>query len=88
MSLEEKRAEIDRVDTEIIEKLAERALLVLDVAAWKREHQMEPLQQARFAQMLADRVAAGEAHGLPAELIERVWIAIHDSSVALQEQTI
>lgn len=86
MNLQQLRIEIDKVDDEIINKLAERQRLVLKIAAIKKKNGIKLFQKKRYLQMLKDRENTGKKKGLSPEMIKNIWEVIHDASVKIQEE--
>lgn len=79
------RAEIDEVDDELVENLAARMDVSARIGAWKKTHNMAPLQPERFHQLLERLRATGERLGVRKEFIEQIWERIHEESLRKQE---
>lgn len=91
--LELARAEIDEVNEKIVDLLAscvdlfaERRRLVGHIATIKQTYGLEPLQPERFAEMKEALHAHGASVGVGAELIDNVLDALHEDSLALQQE--
>jgi chorismate mutase len=74
------RATIDALDHALLNLLAERRALVLDLYAHKRRHALPLLDPEREARLLTERAAFAEARGVPAALAAKVFRAVLDAS--------
>ncbi|MCE9541059.1 chorismate mutase [Candidatus Kaiserbacteria bacterium] len=86
-TLQNLRNSIDAVDHKIIAALAQRAELVREIGAYKRARGTQPLDDTRFKNMIADRVAAGESLSLPDTFVKDIFTRIHDESLREQERS-
>ncbi|MBB3929434.1 isochorismate pyruvate lyase [Kaistia hirudinis] len=81
------RVEIDRLDRELVEKLAERFAYVRRMAELKSDPS-EALVPGRIGEVL-DRVAAtARAAGFDEELARELWARLIDWNVAFERDTI
>ncbi len=71
-SLDVLRAQIDRVDGELLERLAERARLAQQVGAWKKRNDAPVMRPEREAQILA-ALRSRNPGPLSGEAIEAIW---------------
>lgn len=71
-SLDALRVQIDRVDVELLERLAERARLVQRVGAWKKRNDAPVMRPEREAQILA-ALRARNPGPLSGDAIEAIW---------------
>ena len=78
------RAEISRVDTQIIADLTERMKWVDKIGRLKREHDVPVLQLGRWEDLLEDHLAQAREAGLEAEFIKAVFELIHAQAVRRQ----
>ncbi|MDE5851822.1 MAG: bifunctional 3-deoxy-7-phosphoheptulonate synthase/chorismate mutase type II, partial [Alistipes sp.] len=78
------RAEIDRLDDELLDVLARRMAVSRDIGRYKKEHAMPVLQAARYEELLARRIRQAEASGMDADFMRRLLQAIHEESVRQQ----
>ena len=67
------RERLDRLDQEILERLAERQRLVLEVAEDKRRRGVAIRDVEREREVLASRRAAADALGFPGNIAESIW---------------
>lgn len=82
--LRELRAQIDRVDDELIELLAKRMRISEEIGAFKKRHDMAVVQPERYNSLMDKRVAAGKEIGLSEEFMRNILTAIHEESVRKQ----
>lgn len=79
-SLTQVRAEIDRIDAQIVPLLGERGRYVLAAARFKSRAEEVPAPQ-RVEQVIAQVRALAEAHGALPEVVERVYRAMITASI-------
>jgi chorismate mutase len=77
--LESLRADIDRIDSQILELLAARVRAVLQVGDVKREHHLAVYDPERERRLIARLIAAAPAP-LDADQVRRVFERIIDES--------
>lgn len=87
MPLSELRDKIDAVDQKIIDLLAERLQLVVEVGEVKTVHGLPIYVPEREAEMLAKRRAEAEKKGVPADLIEDILRRTMRESYASENET-
>jgi chorismate mutase len=83
--LEHLREDIDRIDRQILELVAERVRIVLKVGDLKREHDLQvydPDRERRLTQRLGELAPAP----LDASTVRRVFERIIDESRRLEQQ--
>jgi chorismate mutase / prephenate dehydrogenase len=85
--LAELRAELDAIDAALIATMAERQRIVASIGALKQAHGRQLRDYRREAQVLANVRARAAAHGLSADIAERVMLQLIESSLTAQEQT-
>jgi chorismate mutase/prephenate dehydratase len=78
------RRDIDDIDTRIIELLARRRSLSLDMARAKEGGPAAFKDDTRERSLLESRLEAAAAHGLDATLVTRLWREILDDSLRVQ----
>lgn len=71
-SLDSLRARIDRVDGELLERLAERARLAQRVGEWKKHNDAPVMRPEREAQIFA-RLRERNPGPLPGDALEAIW---------------
>jgi chorismate mutase len=82
------RAQIDVIDTSIIETLGKRMKTADAIGALKKERNVAVLQSKRWNEILGKMILAGEEQGLSEEFILKVFKAIHQESIVHQEKVI
>ncbi len=83
-SLNELRAEIDKIDDTLLELLSRRMRVSREIGQYKKEHDMPIFQAQRYEEVLARRAAQAVAMGMSREFMRTVWQAIHEESVHQQ----
>jgi chorismate mutase-like protein len=85
-ALDDLRAELEAIDTDLVAALARRFEVVLKVAAVKADEGIPVVLPDRIALVL-DRVAAlAEAQGLDGEMAQRLYRLIIDEAIAMENQ--
>lgn len=87
-SLNELRAEIDKLDDSLLELLTRRMRVSRDIGRYKREHDMPILQAQRYEELLARRAAQAVELGMDREFMRTVMQAIHEESIRQQMRVI
>ncbi len=78
------RAELDAVDAQIVQSLAQRMRISERIGEYKRENSISVLQGKRYGEVVARMVEDASRHGLGEEFIRRIVVAIHEESVNRQ----
>lgn len=87
-SLSDLRAEIDRLDTELVKLLSQRFAVLDQVVAIKLRDNLPAAIPARVAQVIENVKAKAVAADMPPELAEAVWRTIIDWSIAYEHDLI
>lgn len=87
-SLNELRAEIDKLDDSLLELLTRRMRVSRDIGRYKREHDMPILQAQRYEELLARRATQAVELGMDREFMRTVMQAIHEESIRQQMRVI
>jgi chorismate mutase len=82
--LESLRAEIDQLDEQLWEIIAQRISTAHEIGEWKRAHGEQVLQPERYQQVLDRCLAQGKQHSLSEALIREVMESLHKESVRIQ----
>jgi chorismate mutase len=82
--IERLRAQISRVDSQIMQDLAERMRWVEEIGKVKQQHSIPVLQINQWENILEDHMARAEQFGLDAEFIKAVFELIHAQAVKRQ----
>lgn len=78
------RGEIDDIDAELLQLLARRMNVSSQIGEYKKQKGLTVVQMQRWKQILADHLETGKELGLPKELLEKVFEAIHQASIQRQ----
>ena len=79
------RAEIARLDEELVRLFAERAGYIDRAAEIKAEADLPARIVPRVEEVVANVRRHAETHGLPPELVEKLWRRLIDWSIAREE---
>lgn len=85
-SLPELRAELDRVDAELIGAIAKRQALVAEIGRWKHAQGQQLRDYQRERQVISHVRERAANHGLDPALAEQVMQLLIESSLTTQEQ--
>ena len=83
-SLNELRAQIDKLDDQLLDLLVRRMRVSHDIGQYKKEHDMPILQAQRYEELLARRAAQAVELGMDREFMRTIMQAIHEESVRQQ----
>ncbi len=81
----ELRAEIDRLDHDLVRLFAERARYIDRAALIKAEVDLPARIDNRVEEVVQNVRRHAVAHGLPPELVEKLWRRLIDWSIAREE---
>ena len=87
-AIEQIRADIDSVDSEILRLLAERRVQSMKMAREKAVFDRPSRDWSREGDLIAERISEGVAHDLDTGLINRVWREIINDSVRVQQEVL
>ena len=79
------RAEIDRLDKELVALFAERTAYIDRAAAIKEEVGLPARIEDRVEQVVANVRRHAAAHGLPPDKLEKLWRKLIDWSIEREE---
>jgi chorismate mutase len=82
------RAQIDVIDSQLIETLGKRMKISDGIGALKKQKNVAVLQSNRWNQILGAMILEGESKGLSEEFILKMFKAIHQESINHQEKII
>lgn len=86
--LEVLRDEINDIDASLIRLLANRMAVSKKIANEKKARNVAILQPERWNELLKKRILKGENIGLDANFMEKIYKAIHQKSIKIQEDVI
>ncbi len=78
------RAQIDRIDDELLELLARRMAVSREIGRYKRVHAVPVLQSHRYEELLARRTAQAAAAGMAPAFMRALLQVLHEESVRQQ----
>lgn len=78
------RAQIDKLDDQLLELLARRMRVSREIGQYKMEHNMPVLQAARYEELLARRSEQAARLGMDPAFMRAVLQSIHEESVRQQ----
>ncbi len=82
------RGQINQLDDELLELLAERMKVAQEIGRIKRDKSVAVLQTDRWQEIMQKAVQKGQNLGLSEKFINRLFKAIHQESIDKQEQII
>ncbi len=80
------RGEIDDIDAELLQLLARRMEVSVQIGEYKKEHNVTVVQMDRWKQVLDGLMASGQELGLSPVLINKVFEAVHQESIERQSR--
>lgn len=80
------RSEIDDIDSELLQLLARRMEVSVQIGLYKKQNNVTVVQMDRWKKILAAHIATGKDLGLSPELITEVFEAIHQASIERQSR--
>jgi isochorismate pyruvate lyase len=87
-SMLELRAEIDRIDGELVELIARRIACIDRAVALKRAAGLPPRIEPRVEEVARNARAAAARQGLDAEAVEALWRTIIEWSIAREAEAL
>ena len=78
------RAEIDQLDEQLWEIIAQRVDVAREIGEWKHAHGEAIIQPERYQQVLQHCLEQGKQHGLSEQLVREVMEALHKESVRVE----
>jgi chorismate mutase len=85
--LQSLRHQIDGLDEQLLRVLSERAKLVDEVGRYKKIRGLEPLDMARWQQVLNAKKSRAAELGLCPEFIDALYHLIHEYSLHLESKS-
>jgi chorismate mutase len=83
-NLSELRCRIDQIDEGILELLARRRHVSIELGAYKKANDMPILQTTRYSEIIERREAIGKSLNLDSDFVRKVIREIHEESVRTQ----
>ncbi len=82
------RAELDAIDEQIVQSLAQRMRVSDLIGEYKRERNISVLQSKRYGEVVTRMVDDAARHGLSERFIRNIICAIHEESVNRQLESV
>jgi chorismate mutase len=83
--LEQSRQNIDHIDEQIIDLLAQRFAIVMKIWSYKKRHNMLCLDAVRRNALLQSKLAYAKKQWLSEKFIIDIWERIHQESLHIQK---
>lgn len=80
------RNEIDTIDAEILEYIAQRIEIVKKVGEYKKENNMPFLDATRRDQILENKMKLAKEKDLCPDLTKNLYTLLHDYSLSIEEK--
>lgn len=84
LQLESLRTEIDKLDGELLQILAKRMEIIVEIGEYKRDNNITILQMKRWAGIIRDRLSIGVNLGLDEKFLSDLLKLIHKESIHKQ----
>jgi len=82
------RAQINVLDKQLIDLLADRMGVVENIGIVKKASNVAILQRSRWSEVMRGMVKEGSEHGLSEDFIEKIFKSIHQESIDHQEKIV
>ena len=80
------RAQIDEIDDQLWDLIAQRMQVSKQIGIWKHTHEVPCYQPTRYEQMVCDRITWGAQQQIDAETIKGIYDIIHTASLKKQQE--
>lgn len=85
--LDEYREQIDEIDNQLIEMLGKRTEVVRKIGVFKRENNIDIVNEERWKRVIDSRKALARKYGLSENFITDMFNMIHDESVEIEKKS-
>ncbi|HIE45839.1 MAG TPA: 3-deoxy-7-phosphoheptulonate synthase [Flavobacteriaceae bacterium] len=86
--LNDLRKQINTIDSQLISLLSDRMSVSKKIGQTKKEKNVSVLQPNRWNEILEKRIKEGELLGLNNSFMEKIYKAIHQASIKIQEEVL
>jgi chorismate mutase len=86
VKLKKLRSKIDRADRELLKALGGRMKVVLEIALYKKQHDLPLIQKGRWKQLMRDRMALADKLDLNKRFTKDLFDLIHREALRLQRK--
>ena len=83
-SLEQMRAEIDKIDELLIQYFGKRMQISEQIGQYKKDHGIAVYQNSRWDQLMKKRIESGLKSGLSNDFVDEIFKRIHEESINRQ----
>jgi chorismate mutase len=80
------RKQIDALDDELLEVLAKRIAIVRKIGVLKKTHDIEPLAEQRWRDVLKDKITKAPQLYLSENFITKLYNLIHEYAIEIQKK--
>lgn len=84
--LEKYRKKIDMVDDGILKMLNRRMLIVKRIGRYKRENNIEIVDEKRWGKVMKKIKKLAEKQDLDLDMVESIWNEIHKAAIELEKK--
>ena len=84
--IDQLRAQIDVIDETLLHMFKQRMEVSRKIGTYKRDHNIAIVQASRWDTILSNMVEHGREYGLSEKFLSEVFNAIHEESVAIQNE--
>ncbi len=85
--LENLRTQIDNLDSQLLQLLADRMDSARAIGRYKQEHNLTPLDLERWRAVLQSWLAQAETLQLPEEFVTKLYDLIHEYALQVEVDT-
>jgi chorismate mutase len=85
-TLEDLRKEIDLLDDALIQVIAKRMEIVLEIGKIKKEMNIEPLDEQRWQKVSTRIKDTAKKYNLSEDLVKKVYEEIHQSALKIEKE--
>jgi chorismate mutase len=78
------RQQIDALDGQLLQLLAQRMDHVREIGEYKKAHSLPPLDAERWQSVLATRLAEAKALGLSEDLVTQLYQIVHEYALSIE----
>lgn len=80
------RQQIDKIDTQLIQMIAQRMEVVKKIGEYKKQHKIQTVQPNRWQTILDSRQKIAEELNLPSDLVLDIFEIIHQMAIQIQNK--
>lgn len=84
-TLEDLRKEIDDADEQLLLALAKRFSVIREIGKLKKEHNITPLDEKRWNEVLNKIITISKKYTIPENLVKKIYEEIHISALKIEK---